>query len=393
MPVSCSAKPGHRETPYPTTHYPPTRYRTTRYRTTPAWSRLLPEVLLWHWFAFGGLVVVLLTLDLVVFHRYDHAPSLGESALWTVFWIGLGVLFNVWMWWWRGDEAGILFLTGFLVEKSLSLDNIFVFVVIFRFFRVPLKYQYRVLFWGVLGAIVLRLVFILAGIELIHRFEWVMPAFGLFLVYTAYKLAAHADAEVHPENNIVLRWARRMFRVTRGDHREHGHNFFAREDGHWAVTPMFLVLIVIESTDVIFAIDSVPAIIGITHDRFIAFTSNIFAILGLRALYFLLAGVVEMFRYLHYGLAAVLGFVGLKMLGHYWAPELAPPPLISLGIIASLLVVSIVASVWAAAREKRRLEKSPPESVAAGDAPEATPVAQVEAQADMEVQSSERGDY
>jgi tellurite resistance protein TerC len=286
----------------------------------------------WHWVAFAILVVVMLTLDLFVFHRHDHTPSLRESALWTVFWIGTGLAFNV---------------TGYVVEKSLSMDNIFVFVVIFRFFHIPMMYQYRVLFWGIMGAVVMRLVFILAGIELILRFAWVAPIFGAFLIYTAYKLAMHGNSEVHPEKNIILKTARRFFRVSKGDHHQHGHHFFVREAGLLCITPMFLVLLVIESTDVVFAVDSVPAIIGITKDRFLAFTSNIFAILGLRALYFLLAGFVDMFCYLHYGLAAVLGFVGVKMIGEYYAKEGTHliSPLASLGVITVLLGVSIVASL------------------------------------------------
>jgi tellurite resistance protein TerC len=309
-------------------------------------------------------VVVLLVLDLFVFHRHDHKPTLLESTVFTVFWIAMGLLFNGGIWWWGyveglGAEPGVKFLSGYLVEKSLSMDNIFVFVVIFKFFNVPMKYQYRVLFWGILGAIVMRLVFILAGVELFHQFSWVAPAFGLFLLWTAYKLARHgAGEEVHPDKNIVLRFARRFFRVTRGDHHEHGHDFFARENGVWCVTPMFLVLLVIESTDVIFAVDSVPAIIGITDDRFIAFTSNIFAILGLRALYFLLAGVVDMFRYLHYGLAGVLAFVGFKMVGEWWYEQRGGEgslisPWQSLLVIAGLLAVSMIVSVMLSAREKR----------------------------------------
>jgi len=308
---------------------------------------------LYHWLAFGGLVVVLLTLDLFVFHRHDHTPSLAESAWWTVFWIGVALAFNAVVWWWGGLEAGVTFLSAYLIEKSLSMDNIFVFVVIFRFFSIPLMYQYRVLFWGILGAIVMRLAFILAGVGLIHMFDWVIPLFGLLLLYTAYKLARHAGAEVHPEKNFVLRTARRWFPVTPGDHREYGHHFFVRRAGKLCVTPMFLVLLVVESTDVVFAVDSVPAVIGIVPrdfspaaTMFIAFTSNVFAILGLRALYFLLAGMVDLFLYLHYGLAAVLGFVGVKMMATLWV-EHELSPWVSLGIICSLLGVSMVASVVA----------------------------------------------
>ena len=312
------------------------------------------HVTLRHWGAFGVLVVVLLVLDLVVFHRKVHMPTLRESALWSVFWISLALFFNGFVWWWGvlqngTQEAGMAFLTGFLVEKSLSVDNLFVFAVIFRFFQVPLKYQYRVLFWGILGAIILRLIFILAGIALIERFSWMLPAFGLLLVWTAIKLATRDTEEVHPEKNIVLRAARRFLRIT---HEDHGQKFFARENGLLCITPMLLVLFVVESTDVLFAVDSVPAIIGITKDPFIVFTSNIFAILGLRALYFLLAGVLDRFAYLHYGLSAVLGFIGVKMIAEFAAHEWLGfpgkhlvPVWVSLSVIGGLLVVSILASV------------------------------------------------
>ncbi|MBN1394622.1 MAG: TerC family protein [Pirellulales bacterium] len=302
------------------------------------------DAVVWEWIIFAVIVVVLLALDLLVFHRRDHVPTLSESTWWTVFWIGVGLAFNALFWLREGHEAGVQFLTAYLIEKSLSMDNIFVFVVIFRFFAVPLMYQYRVLFWGILGAIFMRLAFILAGVELIERFSWVEPLFGAFLIYTAYKLARHSGAEVHPENNPVLRLARRVFRVSQGDHRQHGHAFFVREAGRRCITPMFLTLLVIESTDVLFAVDSVPAVLCITTDRFIAFSSNVFAILGLRALFFLLAGMVERFRYIHYGLAAVLGFVGLKMIAKYFLEyELAP--WVSLLAVAGLLAISIVVSL------------------------------------------------
>jgi tellurite resistance protein TerC len=332
-------------------------------RTTLAENLL--DVQLWHWAAFGTLVVVLLMLDLVVFHRRVHTPTLWESFGWTVFWIGLALVFNGFVWWWGvaehdSSEAGVKFLTGYLVEKSLSMDNLFVFVVIFRFFQVPLKYQYRVLFWGVLGAIVMRLIFILAGVTLVQAFAWVIPLFGAFLVYTGARLALHESGDVHPEKNVVLRTARKYFRVTKEDH---GQHFFARENGVLCVTPMFLVLLVIESSDVLFAVDSVPAIIGITKDPFIVFTSNVFAILGLRALYFLLAGVIERFRYLHYGLAAVLVFIGVKMIGefaaeHWLRIEHAMPHWVSLLAIVMLLTISILASVIATRREQRRRPNS-----------------------------------
>jgi len=319
----------------------------------------LLDVHLWHWFAFAALVVGLLVLDLVVFHRRVHSPSLWESAGWTAFWIGLALIFNGFIWWWglrqHGDaEAGIKFLTGFLVEKSLSMDNLFVFVVIFRFFGVPLKYQYRVLFWGVLGAILMRLVFIVAGVSLVQAFDWVMAAFGAFLLYTGIRLGLHESGDVHPEKNVVLRFARRLLPVTREDH---GQRFFARENGRLSITPLLLVLVVIESTDVLFAVDSVPAIIGITKDPFIVFTSNVFAILGLRALYFLLAGVIDRFRYLHYGLSAVLVFIGLKMIAEYVAERWFDhkhliPHWVSLLVVAGLLIVSVAVSLVVTQRRR-----------------------------------------
>lgn len=318
------------------------------------------DVNFYHWLAFGGLVAILLTLDLLVFHRHDHAPSMKESAWWSVFWISLGLAFNAVVWWWGNHqpnpmpEAGVKFLTSFLIEKSLSMDNIFVFVVIFRFFGVPMMYQYRVLFWGILGAVFMRLAFILAGVAIITAFKPIVVVLGLFLIYTGYKLARQGGSDVHPGENVVLRVARRFFRVSKGDHHAHGHKFFTHEDTRWCVTPMFLALLVIESTDVVFAVDSVPAVLAITSDKFIAFSSNIFAILGLRALYFLLAGMVDVFRYLHYGLAAILTFVGLKMIAAYWLERQGMheiPSWISLVVVASFLAISIIASILAKRRD------------------------------------------
>lgn len=320
----------------------------------------------WHWVAFGALVALLLIMDLLVFHRRVHTPTFRESVGWSVFWIGLALAFNAFIWWWgkqtHGDsEAGLRFLTGFLVEKSLSVDNLFVFAVIFRFFRVELKYQYRVLFWGVLGAIFMRLAFILAGVGLLELFEWSLLVFGAFLIYTGIRLGMPEGAEVHPENNIVLRVARRWLPMTK---HYHGERFFVYEDGRWCLTPLVMVLLVIESSDVLFAVDSVPAIIGITKDPFIVFTSNIFAILGLRALYFLLAGIIDRFRYLHYGLSAVLVFIGVKMCGEYglkyWLGREAfgLPAWLSLVVIGSILAISIGVSMIATRRENRALEQA-----------------------------------
>lgn len=303
-------------------------------------------VTLGHWIAFCVGTMILLALDMFVFHRDSHEPTLRESALWTVFWCGLAIAFNGWIWYWAGHLHAIHFLTGYLVEWSLSMDNVFVFIVIFAFFGVPMKYQYRVLFWGILGAIVMRLTFILVFGELLDRYEWIFYFFGAFLIFTGIKLATSHGGETHPDQNIVLRVARRYLRVAKGSH---GDRFFVRENGQQYVTSLFLVLLVIESTDVLFAIDSVPAIFGITDDRFIVFTSNVFAIMGLRALYFLLAGVMNLFRYLSYGLSAILIFIGAKMMLHKWWE---PSPWISLLVIIALLGASIVASLVAAQREK-----------------------------------------
>ena len=314
-----------------------------------------------HWAAFAAFVVVMLTLDLTVFHRKAHEPSLKESIFWTCFWAALALSFNGLVWWWLGGRAAIEFLTGYLVEWSLSMDNVFVFAVVFGYFKVPLKYQYRVLFWGILGAVLMRLLFVLLGTELIERFQWVMPLFGAFLVYTGIKLA-FGDEEVDPGDNFLLKLVRRVIPVT--SHQE-GDRFFVREAGKLLATPLFLVLLVVESTDVLFAVDSVPAILGVVDQhadyfRFIVFTSNVFAILGLRALYFLLAGVMDLFRFLNYGLSAVLVFVGVKMIAEWarhqeWLADRfgwdahggghLVPPWLSLLIVVGLIGTSVAASL------------------------------------------------
>jgi tellurite resistance protein TerC len=306
---------------------------------------------------FGILVVVLLGLDLLVLHRRDRAPSLAESALFVVFWCILAAGFNALVWWWRSETAGLQFLAGYLLEWSLSLDNVFVFVVIFHYFQVPREYQYRVLFWGILGAIVMRLGFILAGAAMIARFRIMLPIFGAVLLYSALRLARHSGVGIEPERNVALRLARRWLPMARQTTTAYGRQFFSRDDGRWVITPIFLVLMVIESTDLLFAVDSVPAIFGITRDPFIVFTSNIFAILGLRALYFLLAGAMELFRYLHFGLAAILGYVGVKMIAEWLfvregGTELVPTWL-SLVVIAVLLGIAVTASVIEKSRKKR----------------------------------------
>lgn len=311
----------------------------------------------WLWGGFFVLVFALLALDLCVFHRHAHRPTFRESLGWTIVWVLVALAFNVFVWKWyaywsspqHGAKVGLEFLTGYLVEKSLSMDNVFVFAVVFRIFGIRLESQYRVLFFGILGAVVMRLIFVLAGTELIKHFEWIMPVFGAFLLYTGVKLAFHDNTEVEPEKNILLRLARRFFPVSREHQEEH---FFVREQGRWCMTPLFLVLLVIESTDVLFAVDSVPAVIGITRDPFIVYSSNIFAILGLRALYFMLAGVMGLFRFLNLGLSAVLVFIGLKMVAAYVAEHYGwiegdqlIPPWASLIVVVGLIGISIAVSL------------------------------------------------
>ena len=314
-----------------------------------------------HWAAFAVFVVVMLTLDLTVFHKHAHEPSLSESAFWTCFWSALALSFNAIVWWWLGGKAAIEFLTGYLVEWSLSMDNVFVFAVVFAYFGVPLKYQYRVLFWGILGAVLMRLTFVIVGAELVERFSWILWVFGGFLVYTGIKLA-FGDKDHDPGDNFLIKLFRKLIPVST---QSAGDKFFIRENGKLLATPLFLVLLVVESTDVLFAVDSVPAIFGVVDQkahyfRFIVFTSNVFAILGLRALYFLLAGVMDLFRFLNYGLSAVLVFVGGKMIVEAarhseWLAERGGwdahagghlvPPWLSLLVIVSLLGTSIAASI------------------------------------------------
>ncbi len=291
------------------------------------------------WIGFNVFVLAMLALDLGVFHRKAHEIKFKEALAWTAVWIALALAFNVVVYRLWGSQVGLQFLTGYLIEKSLSVDNVFIFLLIFTYFKVPAKYQHEVLFWGIIGALVCRAIFITVGITLLERFHWLIYIFGAFLVFTGIKLALEKNKEIHPERNVVLRLFRRMMPVT--DHYQ-GGKFFVRKDGRTWATPLFVVLLVVESTDVIFAVDSIPAILAITKDPFIVYTSNVFAILGLRALYFVLARVMEKFHHLHYGLAAILGFVGVKML----VSELYKIPVaVSLGFIAAALAVSIAASL------------------------------------------------
>jgi len=290
------------------------------------------------WVGFSLFILVLLLIDLGVFHRKPHTVSIGEAAAWAAVWIGLGLAFNVLVYFWRGPTQGLEFLTGFIIEKTLSVDNMFVFVMIFTYFAVPAEYQHRVLFWGIVGALIMRAVFIAVGAALLAAFHWVIYVFGGFLVVTGVRMAFHQRSEADPARNPVLRLARRFLPVTTG---WRGARFFVKEKGRFFTTPLFMVLLMVESTDLVFAVDSIPAIFAVTDDPFIVYTSNVFAILGLRSLYFLLAGVVERFRYLKLGLSVVLVFVGIKMLisGFYKIPIT-----VSLAVVFVVLAISIIAS-------------------------------------------------
>jgi tellurite resistance protein TerC len=291
------------------------------------------------WAGFWVIIIALLAVDLMVFNRHAHKVSIRAAAIWSAVWIFISLVFCGGVWWLLGAEPALQFLTGYLVEKSLSVDNLFVFLVIFTYFGVDAKYQHRVLYWGVLGAIVLRTVMIAAGAALVARFNWLLYIFGAFLVYTGVKLAVSKGEAVDPGKNLAVRVARKLFSVTPQFHGEH---FFTRLDGKLLATPMFVVLVTVELSDVMFAVDSIPAIFGITQDTFILLTSNIFAIMGLRALYFLLAGIMDRFHYLKLGLSAVLAFIGVKMLVADWVH--IPTPL-SLGIVFGILAAAVVVSL------------------------------------------------
>lgn len=291
------------------------------------------------WVGFNVFVIAMLIVDLKIFNREAHEISIKESLIWTAVWIMQALIFDVIIHFWLGSGPAIEFLTGYLIEKSLSMDNLFVFLMIFSYFSVAPRFQHGVLYWGILGALIMRAIFIAAGITLIARFHWVIYIFGAFLIYTGIKLAFNDEEVIEPEKNPVLRLFRRFVPVT--DQYE-GARFFVRRAGRLMATPLFVVLLVIETTDVMFALDSIPAILAITRDPFIVYTSNVFAILGLRALYFALAGIMRMFYYVHYGLALILVFVGVKMLlsDFYHIPNF-----IALGMVGVILGLSVVASI------------------------------------------------
>ena len=280
----------------------------------------------------------MLILDLGVFHRKAHAVKFREAMSWSIAWIALAAAFAVLVFFWHGRVSALEFVTGYVIELSLSVDNLFVFLLIFRYFKVEGANQHKVLFWGIIGALVMRAVFILLGVSLISRFHWIIYAFGGLLVYSGIKLVRSEDSDIQPEKNPVLRLFRRMMPVT--DHYV-GGKFFVRRAGLYA-TPLFVVLLVIETTDILFAVDSVPAVLAITLNAFIVYTSNVFAILGLRSMYFALAGMMDLFHFLHYGLSAVLVFIGAKMLvSHYYTI----PTSMALGVVGVVLSVSVLASL------------------------------------------------
>ncbi|MDO6390763.1 TerC family protein [Pontibacter sp. BT731] len=305
------------------------------------------EVTASFWIGFNVFVLLMLALDLGVFNRKAHVVSVKEALTWSGVWISLALIFNGLIYYWFGEAKAVEFLTGYLIEKSLSVDNIFVFVLVFGYFQIPPIYQHKILFWGILGALVMRVIFIFAGVALIEKFHWTIYIFGAFLIYTGYKMFTEKGTQIDPENNPVIKFFRRMMPVT---NQLHGDKFFVKVDGKRFATPLFLVLILIETTDLIFAVDSIPAILSITQDQFIVYTSNVFAILGLRSLYFALAHVVDRFVYLSYGLAVILAFVGTKML---LIDIFKIPTFISLLVIAVILIFSIVLSFVKTRRDNR----------------------------------------
>jgi tellurite resistance protein TerC len=318
---------------------------------------------IWLWVGFNVFVLGMLALDLGVFHRTSHVVSVKEASIWTGVWVSLALVFNtgIYFYWntlmpgssYSNSEAALAFFTGYLIEKSLSIDNVFVIALIFGYFAVPAAYQHRVLFWGILGALVMRATMILAGAALLKEYHWIIYIFGAFLIFTGIKMATHKDEDLHPEDNPVIKLVRRLIPVTKNYEED---RFFVRHAGKLMATPLFLVLIMVETTDLVFAVDSIPAIFAVTQEPFLVYTSNVFAILGLRSLYFVLAGVIDKFYYLKLGLAVILTFVGTKMT---LVDIYKIPTPVSLGVIAAVLAIAVVASLLRARKleekEKREL--------------------------------------
>jgi TerC family integral membrane protein len=307
---------------------------------------------LWPWIGFNAFVLAMLAIDLGVFHHKAHSVSLKEASIWSVVWITLALIFNAGLYFLRGPDAALQFFTGYLIEKSLSVDNIFVFVLLFTFFNVPAAYQHRVLFWGILGALIMRGLLIALGAVLLEDFHWIIYLFGAFLIFTGIRMGLQKETRPHPEKNPLLKLARRFFPVTSDF--EHDR-FIVRRAGRLLITPLLLVLLIIESTDLLFALDSIPAIFAVTRDPFIVYTSNVFAILGLRSLYFIFANVIDKFYYLKTALAVILVSVGVKML----LADIYPiPTALSLLFIALVLAVAIVASMLRARRRAAQPARS-----------------------------------
>ncbi len=307
------------------------------------------SVQLMMWLAFGLLVAVMLSIDLGVFNRNSHEISLREAFAWSIVWVTLSLLFNAGIYFKLGETKALEFLTGYIIEKSLSVDNLFVFIMIFAYFAIPKRYQPTILKWGILGALVMRALFIFVGIELLDKFYWMIYVFGAILIYTGFKMAFGGEEEIKPENNLLVRLVRRFFPITR---RLRGSRFFIKRGRLLALTPLFLTLVVVESSDLIFAVDSIPAILAVTRDPFIVYTSNVFAIMGLRSLYFLLASVMGMFVYLKLGVSFILAFVGVKML----LTSIYPIPIsFSLGVIVGVLTIAILTSITIGKRKRKTL--------------------------------------
>jgi tellurite resistance protein TerC len=307
---------------------------------------------LWQWIAFHVLLGTALWIDLGVVHRRPETVTARRALSWVGVWVLLALLFCLGIYLLRGQQPAVLFLTGYLIEQSLSVDNLFVFYVIFQYFHVPKKFEHRILFWGIIGALVTRLSFILAGVALLHRFEWLTWVLGAFLVFTAARMAVAKDRQVHPERNPVFK----LLRPLMGTHSYDSGRFLVRKNGRLMITPALVVLLVIETTDIVFAVDSVPAILAITTDPFIVYTSNAFAILGLRSLYSVVGNLIVSFEFLHHGLSVILGFIGVKMLISHWYTM---PVGVTLGVVVAVLSSSLLFSVWLR-RTTRRRNGAPP---------------------------------
>jgi tellurite resistance protein TerC len=304
------------------------------------------ETSLTAWISFVVFILIILLIDLGVFHKKSHTVGFKESIIWSGIWVALAMAFSVLILFWKGHDDFMLFLTGYVIEKSLSVDNLFVFLLIFGFFKIPNQYQHKVLFYGILGALIMRAFFIWAGISILEKFEWVMYIFGGFLIFSGIKMLMPHSEDHDLEKSWVIRWTKKIFPATPHFHSD---KFFVKLDGRWMITPLFITLIFVEFSDLVFAVDSIPAIIGITNDPFLVFTSNVFAILGLRSLYFALKGFADIFHYLKYGLAVILMFIGVKMLIMHWYHM---PVTVTMGVIFSVLLVSVIASIKSTNKKK-----------------------------------------